>query len=592
MYKPGSLPLQMQNPSALPRPVAYSYVRFSTVKQELGDSLRRQVAMAEEYCRKHDLELHPASYRDLGVSAFKRKNIERGALAAFIEAVRTGKVQKGSHLVIEQFDRLSRADTNKALRLLLDLVDAGIRVVTLVDEKVWDEESIKDTTNLIIAIVYMSRANNESAAKARRLSEVWTQKKKRAADGSGRRIVTSECPRWLAPNEGKTGFVVREDRVGSIRKVFEMRIGGYGIVAIVSRANAEAWPCPGKAPVRKSGESLEDFEARQHLPTNWHTSTVGRLLKNRALLGEYQPHENDPDDDNKRIPVGEPIQGYYPAVLDEQTFLRAQAKADRSGRFPGRRDASLKNWLQGLLRCTCGHSFVRKNKDSKAQPGYARYYCTARNRGVTKCSSASASELEGAVISVVGGIAPQYFEGTARMEGLKARLDILEVEVSARQLKRDRYIEAIAESRAPIPALMQRLSEAESAATTAERELNSARAELADLAGDYETVFENIVKAIHSVDNLDARARLREDLSRIIDKVVVHQDEGYVRVHLKGAHAPVLQPLRVDANMPGVRRTAHLDGQTLDIEPEQISAEPVASRRCALTNFEQEATRP
>jgi DNA invertase Pin-like site-specific DNA recombinase len=108
------------------RGVAYSYVRFSTSKQELGDSLRRQVQMAEDYCAKAGLDLHPVSYRDLGVSAFKRKNIERGALSAFIEAVRIGKVARGSYLVIEQFDRLSRADTNKALSLLLNLVEAGL----------------------------------------------------------------------------------------------------------------------------------------------------------------------------------------------------------------------------------------------------------------------------------------------------------------------------------------------------------------------------------------------------------------------------------------------------------------------------------
>lgn len=115
---------------------AYSYVRFSTAKQELGGSLRRQVEAAERYCAKHDLKLHPVSYRDLGVSAFKRKNLEKGALAAFIRAVKKGLVPEGSYLVIEQFDRLSRADVDVALRLLLDLVHSGIKVVTLVDEKV------------------------------------------------------------------------------------------------------------------------------------------------------------------------------------------------------------------------------------------------------------------------------------------------------------------------------------------------------------------------------------------------------------------------------------------------------------------------
>jgi DNA invertase Pin-like site-specific DNA recombinase len=547
-----------------PRGVAYSYVRFSTAKQELGDSLRRQVEACEKYCREHNLDLHPVSYRDLGVSAFKKKNIESGALAAFIDAVKTGKVAKGSYLVIEQFDRMSRADTDVALKLLLDLVHSGIRVVTLVDEKVWDKAAVKDIGNLILAIVFMSRANNESSMKASRLSAVWGAKKKGAADGTARRIVTSECPRWLAPNEDKTGFIVLHDRVESVKKVFEMRINGHGVTAIVSRANEEQWPCPGKPPVRKSGESIEDYNLRTRdgRPI-WHTSNVGRLLHNRALLGEYQPHINDPEDDNKRTPSGDPILGYYPAVLDEQTFLRAQAKANRNGRFPGRRDASLKNWLQGLLRCTCGHSFVRKNKDSAAQPDYARYYCTARNNKVrrpdgTLCPGANAKELETAVLTVVSTVAPGYFQGTARMEELKAKADVLEVDVSAAKQTRDRYADAISfgKDKALLRSLVARVEDAEAEVARLERDLATARAEIADLSGDFDDVFENIVKQVQNIENLDARAKLREELSRVIEKVVVNQDAGFIEVHLRGGEAPVVQPLRPDAALPGLSITA------------------------------------
>lgn len=547
-----------------PRGVAYSYVRFSTVKQELGDSLRRQVEACETYCREHNLELHPVSYRDLGVSAFKRKNLEKGALAAFIDAVKTGKVAKGSYLVIEQFDRMSRAQTSTALQLLLNLINAGIKVVTLDDKMVWDSDSINGTHgtgNLVMAIVYMSRANNESQAKADRLSSIWANKKKEAALGTARRIVTSECPRWLAPNDDKTGFIVLEDRVESIKKVFDMRINGHGVTAIVSKANEEQWPCPGKPPVRKSGESLEDYNLRtRDGRVIWHTSNVGRILHNRALLGEYQPFINDPEDDNKRIPSGDPIQGYYPAVLDEVTFLRAQAKANRDGRFPGRRDASLKNWLQGLLRCTCGHSFVRKNKDSKAQPDYARYYCTARNNKVkradgTLCPGANAKELETAVLTVVSTVAPAYFQGTARLEELKAKADVLEVDVSAAKQTRDRFVEAIGATKTPVKALVARLTEAEAECERLEKDLAAARAEIADLSGDFDDVFENIIKQVRSIENLDARAKLREELSRVIEKVVVNQDEGFIEVHLRGGEAPVIQPLRPTAMLPGLSIT-------------------------------------
>lgn len=144
------------------RPLAYSYVRFSTARQELGDSLRRQVEMAEVYCKENNLDLQPLSFRDLGVSAFKRKNIETGALACFIGAVESGTISRGSYLVIEQFDRLSRADVDIALMLLLRLVNAGITVVTIADNKIWNKSTVKDLTNLIVAILYMSKANFES----------------------------------------------------------------------------------------------------------------------------------------------------------------------------------------------------------------------------------------------------------------------------------------------------------------------------------------------------------------------------------------------------------------------------------------------
>lgn len=531
------------------KPVAYSYVRFSTSQQELGDSLRRQVTMAEEYCKKHGLDLHPVSYRDLGVSAFKRKNVEKGALAAFIDAVKQGIIPKGSFLVIEQFDRLSRADVDIALRLLLDLVHSGVTLVTLADEKVWDRTAVSDIGNLIVAIVFMSRANNESASKAKRLSEAWGEKKREAARSG--KILTSECPRWLKVSDDKRSFIVLEDKVESIRKVFEMRLNGYGISSIVSAANSAGWPVPGKPPVQKPGEDRETFSMRAGMET-WHTSNVGRLLRNRALLGEYQPYKNGAGEDEPRVAVGDPIPNYYPAVLDEQTFLRAQASAERKGAFPGRRDASLKNWLQGLLKCTCGQSFVRKNKDSKAQPGYARYYCTARNRRLSDCPGANAGELETAVLAVVSNVAPQFYDGSARTEELKAKMDMLELELSAATATRDRFVEAIATSKTAIPALIQRLNAAQADVDKSERELSSARAELADLAGDFDTVFANIIRAVKAVDSLDARARLREDLSRIIEKVVVHQDAGYVRVTLRGVAVPVVHPLRPDAVLPGV----------------------------------------
>jgi len=40
-----------------PKPLAYSYIRFSTPDQMQGDSERRQLALAQAYCKKKGLEL-------------------------------------------------------------------------------------------------------------------------------------------------------------------------------------------------------------------------------------------------------------------------------------------------------------------------------------------------------------------------------------------------------------------------------------------------------------------------------------------------------------------------------------------------------
>lgn len=108
---------------------AYSYIRFSTKRQARGDSLQRQLDRSRGYAAEFDLDLQEASFEDLGVSAFDRSNVTKGALAAFIQAVESGAIQRGSFLLVENLDRLSRSDCLDAMSLLGKLVNLGIRVV-------------------------------------------------------------------------------------------------------------------------------------------------------------------------------------------------------------------------------------------------------------------------------------------------------------------------------------------------------------------------------------------------------------------------------------------------------------------------------
>jgi hypothetical protein len=358
-----------------------------------------------------------------------------------------------------------------------------------------------------------------------------------------------------------------------------MRINGAGAVAICSRANRENWPAPGKAPVRKAGETDEDFIQRKEASGKWHLSLVSRILKNRAVLGEYQPRRIDRDDGRNRIAVGEPIPNYYPAIIDESTFLRAQATSLRRGLRPGRRDAQARNWLYGLVKCgECGNSLVRKNKASIKQPDYARYYCAARVRGLTKCASVGSPQLEGCVSHVASTWLPNHWRTDSSFDALKARADVLETEIA----KFKANIDGLADLASGVTAvsarkaLIERLDREGEALNASEEEFARVRAELADqahLGGDEESIAA-IEKTFHEIgalaagrDGMDGALRLREELARIIQKIVVHQSTGHAEFFIKGRAEPVWLPLDfVDVEPPSVPSADQMEAAERDMD--------------------------
>lgn len=86
------------------RPRLYSYIRYSSERQGKGNSLERQKSyiakMAKQIAEEYKLEVFE-EYQDLGVSAYKGKNVQEGALSDFIAQVKSGVIPKGSFLLIE-----------------------------------------------------------------------------------------------------------------------------------------------------------------------------------------------------------------------------------------------------------------------------------------------------------------------------------------------------------------------------------------------------------------------------------------------------------------------------------------------------------
>ena len=96
---------------------------MSTDLQLKGDSRRRQLEASRQYAEANELDLAEApELEDIGVSAFKGANVREGALGRFLEAVRAGTVKRGSYLIVESLDRLSREQVLTAQSLFLSII--------------------------------------------------------------------------------------------------------------------------------------------------------------------------------------------------------------------------------------------------------------------------------------------------------------------------------------------------------------------------------------------------------------------------------------------------------------------------------------
>lgn len=344
---------------------AYSYIRMSTDTQLHGDSRRRQLELSQRYAEKHGLELvEEFRLEDIGVSAFRGANLSiDSSLGRFLQMVRKGEVPAGSYLLLESLDRLSRQDVFTSLSLFTDLIKAGIRIVTLADDQLYTSEKT-DFSQLVVSLAIMSRAHEESQTKSRRLAEAWTNKRRTVSDTK----LTALSPSWLDLSADRRSFVVNEERSAIVKSMFQDAAAGLGTFSIARRLN--------EAGVRPFGRSK-----------GWQMSYVSKILTNRAVIGEYQPHTKT---GGRRVPVGEPISDYFPAVVDEQLFLRVQAgRAQRRIGGAGRKGKLLSNLFSGLARCAyCGSRMHFINKGPSPKNGGTYLMCDNARRKVGCVSNA------------------------------------------------------------------------------------------------------------------------------------------------------------------------------------------------------------
>lgn len=350
---------------------AIGYIRYSSPNQSKGDSIRRQTANIVKYAKTHGLVLDTDNdiYEDRAKSAYTGKNT--ATLDLILEAMDTGVYPKGTTLIIESFDRISRQQITKALATLIQFPNVGYNLVTIDDnEKFYDHENI-DAGDLIMSIIILGRAHSEITSKKSRIAEKRVERLKDAR--AGNRMFTTTCPAWytsvgLKP-EDKT--LVLNDHAATFRRIIDIYLTeNIGAGKIAKRLNDE-------------GVKTVTIQDRQKPSQNvWRGGYISQVLRKISLMGHHQPTVVV---DGERVNNGDVIKGYYnPPLISEEKFYQLQAKIGESKKFNNGRPtqaSKFSNVLKSVVKCDCGvtlHYMGKKGTGTNEGKYYRYLFCPSK----------------------------------------------------------------------------------------------------------------------------------------------------------------------------------------------------------------------
>jgi len=498
---------------------AYAYIRLSSQAQAAGDGERRQRDTAQEFSTRHGYEI--VDYlQDIGKSAFRSSNALHGELAEFLKIAQKGTLEKGTLLIVESVDRLSRDELQPSIRLLLNIFDYGLLLGIISEDKIFSEINFDDFLQLLND---MARSNKESAMKSVRSLENWKTKREKAKKGIP---VTKQCPHWMKVKNGK--FKLIPERVEIVKRIFAWYSEGKGqgkIADLLTENGVQAW--------------------NKRKPV-WHQSYIFKLLHNRAVIGEYLP-EVTTAGGRKII---ETIEGYYPAIIDRDTFELIQDKTRlRRENHAGRKGKKYANLFQGMTRCdVCGARmrYLNHTKDVTRKSGlrpWALYLACSSSLKKSGCKnkqyysylhmenfilSGVLSDID--IIEAAGMHVERQKQNQERVKELDAQLIRVKATIG-------RMIETLEnDDLGDMPELIQALAKNRKRRTELEEQLATARAgaaearEAAQSAGLFRLVEEAYgEKMPEGIDMSEEavysrRVRIADQMRAVIEDVAFHED--------------------------------------------------------------------
>lgn len=332
-------------------PVAYAYIRYSSLAQASGGSVDRQITPLKEFTDRTGVEVVEVII-DEGVSSYKGRNVNKGKFKEILERVSSGVIRKGDYIVVESIDRITRQRVLDGVDLLQGIIKKGIRIYTTMDRICYSRDNEEDDLKTIMMIALIAkRANEESATKSWRGKESWRKQKELATSGVAK-INIKRPPYGLDFDSNKSMFIVNEAEASEIRKIFSL--------------------------LKYMGVSNAIREVNKNSKRKWAGRHVIHMIRTQYPLGVLRSQKRTSDDRKEFV---EYIEGYYPPILSQSEFNEAvsamQGRRDRKDY--GNTSFEDFNIFRSVAKChSCGGSLLFEKQKNPKGVVYFYLHCHSR----------------------------------------------------------------------------------------------------------------------------------------------------------------------------------------------------------------------
>ncbi len=359
-------------------PTAYIYVRWSSERQNEKESTERQLKACRTFAKTLGLPIK--EMKDKGTSAFSGSHRSKGELGAFLLRAQAGTVPKGSWLICENLDRLSRENPQEAQYWLLTILRAGIHIHTTMDNHTYTPHERNASMHLMRALFSQDLAHEESQKKSNRTLSAAHNAILRNLGGDKYLACTAAAkpPWWITRRQQGRAYYneLKEDCAGLVKIMIDLTFEGMGSERIAQYLNKNHLPRP-------TGLSKE-----------WKSSFVSKTLANPAIYGEANISLKETDTHPARDYL---IPDYYPEIVSKARFYKMRA-LKKQAKCSKRKEEHVSLFGgMNILKCSlCGGSMYHNRQGGGVK---RRYMCiTGQQGGLCKPWSFTADWVEDALL--------------------------------------------------------------------------------------------------------------------------------------------------------------------------------------------------